>query len=70
MEFNTGLLLFVVVLAFPILAVGTPFFNLWYARNHDKVTAQLVEVRSQIEELREKRDAAYREDEAEAEETV
>lgn len=62
-----GLLLFLVVLAFPVLAFATPFLNLWYARNQDQVKERVASVQQQIEELKERRDAAYREDEAEEE---
>lgn len=58
-----GLLLFLVVLAFPVMAFATPFLNLWYARNQDQVKERVATVQQQIEDLRERRDAAYREDE-------
>lgn len=61
-----GLLLFLVVVAFPVLAVIVPFFNVWYARNRDEVHARVAEVQHTIEELKVKRDAAYQEDEQEA----
>jgi hypothetical protein len=63
-----GLLLFLVVLAFPVLAFATPFLNLWYARNQDQVKERVASVQHQIEELKERRDAAYREDEEVVEE--
>lgn len=62
-----GLLLFLVVLAFPVLAFATPFLNLWYARNQDQVKERVASMQQQIEELKERRDAAYREDEEEQE---
>ena len=63
-----GLLLFLVVIAFPVMAFATPFLNLWYARNHVQVKERVASVQQQIGELKERRDAAYREDEQEAEE--
>lgn len=65
-----GLILFLGVLAFPLAAIGLPFVDLWYSRNKARFSQQVTTVRTRVEELRELRDAAYREDEvAHAEES-
>jgi hypothetical protein len=58
-----GLILFLGVLAFPLAAIGLPFVDLWYSRNRARFSQQVTTVRTRVEELRELRDAAYREDE-------
>ena len=59
-----GIVLFLGVLAFPLAAVALPFVDLWYGRNKEKVNKQVSTVKTRVEELREKRDSAYAEDEA------
>lgn len=58
-----GLILFLGVLAFPLMAVALPFANLWYNRNRKKVDQQVSSVKARVEKLKTLREAVYEADE-------
>jgi hypothetical protein len=59
----TGLLILLIVAAFPVIAVVAPFFTLWYGRNREQVAERVTMVRMTVGELRENLEAAYQADE-------